>query len=143
MQSFPYRKPLGYLNRTCPWCSCAGCLKSTLFLSYTLAQLLRRICSVIFLDRGVGLTGQQYPGSSFLHILKTDTIFSFSQSLCISHDCQEFSNVMGSSLATTSVISLRTTYQERCDDRWRFATPEPRAHLEHCLCLHTNKKILA
>lgn len=75
----------------------------------------RRICSMILPDTEMGLTNQQFPGSSFLHTLKMDTMFSFFQSLWISHD---FSNVMESGLATTSVSSIRTTYHDRCDERW-------------------------
>lgn len=70
---------------------------------------------MILPDTEMGLTNQQFPGSSFLHTLKMDTMFSFFQSLWISHD---FSNVMESGLATTSVSSIRTTYQDRCDERW-------------------------
>jgi len=54
----------------------------------------RRICSTIFPGTKVRLTGQQFPGSSFLPFLKMSAMLPFFLSLGISPDYHDFSNVI-------------------------------------------------
>jgi len=76
--------------------------------SICLSIASRRISSTIFPGTEVRLTGQWFPGSCFLPILKMGTIFPFFQSPGASPDCHDRSNIMESGLATTSANSLRT-----------------------------------
>jgi len=63
---------------------------------------------LIFPGTEVRLTGQEFPGSSFLPFLKMGTMFPFFQSPGTSPDCHNLSNIVESDMAMTSGNSLRT-----------------------------------
>jgi len=69
----------------------------------------RRICSMIFPGTDMRFTVLQFPRPSFLSFLKMRMMFPLIQSPGTSPDSHGFSNMMESSLTTTSISSFRAS----------------------------------
>ena len=78
------------------------------FVSKCLGIVSRRISSMILLGTEGRLTALYFPGSSFLPFLKMGVMFPLFQSVGTSLDCNDFSNMMDSGLATSSASWLGT-----------------------------------
>lgn len=62
--------------------------------SMSLSIASRRIYYMTFAGTEVRLTGQEFPGSSFLPFSKMGAVFLFIQAPRTSPDCHDFSNTM-------------------------------------------------
>lgn len=81
---------------------------SSVHPSCTLTCFYSRICSMIFPGTDMRLMGLSFSRSSFFPFLSMEMTFPFFQSLGISSDSYDFSNMMGSSLETTSASTFTT-----------------------------------